>query len=404
MANTSTLAGHPVPHLSLEIWMEILEWIPKGFDFFAAMVCKDWAWIMRRKRHGRKKWRTWIGYAISSPQHLAWARTKGGIRENSLRHITSTMWDDAAREGIVGIAEYLKKKQVPLKRDGEMFLYAAACGHIEFLKHMRPEIDRFNHWHRVIHAATCGGRLAVLKWVVETGHPLAPEHEDLCSFATGMWWRDDSDLLDMLKWLREQGCPWNSRVCTNLAVYGNGLEVMMWAVRNGCPFNVREAWEAALRSGSLQSVRSMRYLRKEYNVRWGHKDILHTAYRGRIRCLEYAASEGELICIDVLKAAMRNVDNPSSGHMETVDWLVDAIGLPETGEVRTWREKMKDMKIEMQLDLQMYEREMDAIAEEVEERGKDEEDEDNARNRVALVISLSTLLCGCGLIIHQIFC
>ena len=40
--------------------------------------------------------------------------------------------------------------------------------------------------------------------------------------------------LEVLKWLRENGCPWNEWTCKNAA--GNGhLEILKWARENGCP-------------------------------------------------------------------------------------------------------------------------------------------------------------------------
>ena len=44
----------------------------------------------------------------------------------------------------------------------------------------------------------------------------------------------------MLKWLREQHCPWTRRTC-EWAAYGGQLEVLKWAREHGCP------WTAATR-------------------------------------------------------------------------------------------------------------------------------------------------------------
>ena len=42
--------------------------------------------------------------------------------------------------------------------------------------------------------------------------------------------------LDILKWLRENGCPWNGYTCAYAAMNGH-LEVLKWARENGCPWN-----------------------------------------------------------------------------------------------------------------------------------------------------------------------
>jgi len=39
--------------------------------------------------------------------------------------------------------------------------------------------------------------------------------------------------LEVLKWLRDNGCPWGAKTCTCAAVEGH-LEVLKWAREQGC--------------------------------------------------------------------------------------------------------------------------------------------------------------------------
>jgi hypothetical protein len=39
-----------------------------------------------------------------------------------------------------------------------------------------------------------------------------------------------------LKWLRENGCPWNENTCINAAQIGN-FKILKWARDNGCPWD-----------------------------------------------------------------------------------------------------------------------------------------------------------------------
>ena len=48
----------------------------------------------------------------------------------------------------------------------------------------------------------------------------------------------------MLQWARENGCPWNEKMCTD-AAWGGHLEVLQWARENGCPWNEKTCWAAA---------------------------------------------------------------------------------------------------------------------------------------------------------------
>jgi hypothetical protein len=43
---------------------------------------------------------------------------------------------------------------------------------------------------------------------------------------------------EVLKWARENDCPWDELTCTSAALGGH-LEVLKWARENGCPWN---AW------------------------------------------------------------------------------------------------------------------------------------------------------------------
>ena len=52
--------------------------------------------------------------------------------------------------------------------------------------------------------------------------------------------------LEVLKWARENGCPWDEITCT-WAAEGGHLDVLKWARENDCPWDesVRERRRAA---------------------------------------------------------------------------------------------------------------------------------------------------------------
>jgi len=45
--------------------------------------------------------------------------------------------------------------------------------------------------------------------------------------------------LEVLKWARENGCPWDKQTCA-YAAKGGHLEVLKWARENGCPWDERD--------------------------------------------------------------------------------------------------------------------------------------------------------------------
>ena len=44
--------------------------------------------------------------------------------------------------------------------------------------------------------------------------------------------------LEVLKWLHNTGCPWDSWTCA-AAAYGGHLDVLQWAREHGCPWDER---------------------------------------------------------------------------------------------------------------------------------------------------------------------
>ena len=45
--------------------------------------------------------------------------------------------------------------------------------------------------------------------------------------------------LEILKWARGQGCPWNERTCRYAAGMGH-FELLKWARGQGCPCQISE--------------------------------------------------------------------------------------------------------------------------------------------------------------------
>ena len=50
--------------------------------------------------------------------------------------------------------------------------------------------------------------------------------------------------LEVLQWLRTNGCPWNAETC-NAAARDGQLETLRWGRENGCPWNAATRDRAA---------------------------------------------------------------------------------------------------------------------------------------------------------------
>ena len=75
---------------------------------------------------------------------------------------------------------------------------------------------------------------------------LLSRQEDLCMAAAR------SGLLEELKVLRADGCPWNEDTCS-YAASGGQLDVLQWARANGCPWDESTCAKAAHR-GHLETL------------------------------------------------------------------------------------------------------------------------------------------------------
>ena len=92
--------------------------------------------------------------------------------------------------------------------------------------------------------------------------------------------------LEVIKWLRANGCDWDSLTCTNAAVRGH-LEVLKWARANGCDWNSSTCAVAA-GGGHLEVLMWARANGCHWNsgtcalaVRGGHLEVLKWARANR---------------------------------------------------------------------------------------------------------------------------
>ena len=83
--------------------------------------------------------------------------------------------------------------------------------------------------------------MEILKWLRSEG---CPWDKWACADAAS------GGHLETLKWLRSEGCPWDEETCEWAAWKGH-LNVLRWAIDNGCPYKVNETTRPALQSLGL---------------------------------------------------------------------------------------------------------------------------------------------------------
>ena len=112
---------------------------------------------------------------------------------------------------------------------------AAERGHLSTLKHLhRQGLMRFTA--EVCAKGAGSGNLELLKWMRENS---CPWDKFTCSAAA------HGGQLEVLQWARANGCPWDENSC-RMAAVGGHLEVLQWARANGCPWNAGTCTNAAL--------------------------------------------------------------------------------------------------------------------------------------------------------------
>ena len=126
--------------------------------------------------------------------------------------------------------------------DGWTFSCAAALGHLDTCRWLREERDCDEFDFAASFAARVGS-IDLLEFL-GPGHAL---DQDTCSNAAM------GGHLDVLKWLREGGCPWDEST-TYAASEGGHLGVLKYAHESGCPWDPLTC-EAAAKGGRLDVLK-----------------------------------------------------------------------------------------------------------------------------------------------------
>jgi hypothetical protein len=176
---------------------------------------------------------------------------------------------------------------------------AAILGCLTVLQNLlqRGHLDKT----RVCQWAAWGGHLEMLKWTREND---CPWDEETCAGAAA------HGHLEVLKWARENDCPWNEDTCAGAAAHGH-LEVLKWARENGCPWDEKTCTEAA-HQGHLEVLQWAR----ENDCPWDEDACFAAAQGGHLEVLQWARENGcpwnsVVVCAHAIKGC----------HLEMVEWL-----------------------------------------------------------------------------------
>ena len=151
---------------------------------------------------------------------------------------------------------------------------AALNVHLICLKrlHCSPTYDKC-----ICIVAAKHGHLEMLKWARSVGYPWDPNTTSAAA-AGGH--------LDCLRYAVEEGCPWHPEI-TLIAAFNGHLDCLRYAVEEGRPWHPSTTWGAA-QNGHLDCLR---YAVEEGRP-WHPETTWAAAQHGHLNCLRFAVEEG----------------------------------------------------------------------------------------------------------------
>ena len=141
----------------------------------------------------------------------------------------------------------------------------------------RQRQGRLSRQKYLCEGAARSGHLEVLQWLRANG---CPWDGWTCKYAA------EGGHLEVLQWARANGCPWNRNTCSSAARVGK-LEVLQWARANGCPW-VEETCTSAASGGHLEVLQWLRV----NGCPWNHRTCAFAAQGGHSKLLPWAHANG----------------------------------------------------------------------------------------------------------------
>jgi hypothetical protein len=199
----------------------------------------------------------------------------------------------------VDLIKYAKSLSYPW--DKSVCYGAVKNGNLEILKFAR---ENGCEWDECVCSnAALRGYFEILKWARKNDCPW-----DDGRFATTSWLCHDhggeatmtcglcphhtcsnaafGGYFEILKWARENGCPWDEWTCS-YAAKGGHFEILKWLRENGCEWDVNTC-SCASQAGHLDILKWCR----ENGCEWNADTCSYAAYRGHFKILKWARKNG----------------------------------------------------------------------------------------------------------------
>lgn len=189
-----------IDSITPELLQIIFRMVPLAYKPFIIMTCKKWYWIL---------------VTITTVTTTKTVNTFFVTMESTT---TTTTIIKVSTENYVNI----KKQILLLIKEGD--LHCLKYG----TESPKKLVQHYTYYIACIKEAAYGGFIDILKWLDDgTGNIFI---KTLCTSAA------HGNQLEVLKWARENNCPWDNQVCLH-AVKNNNFELLKWAIENDCVCN-----------------------------------------------------------------------------------------------------------------------------------------------------------------------
>lgn len=132
---------------------------------------------------------------------------------------------------------------------------AVVGGCIHILEWLKQENCIFDP--RICYYAAMNGDIGIFEWLKKNGVPVTDNCYSASIMAAMkgnknllMWLHNEnlwgphtmcgaisSNNLELVKWLRTKGCPWDEYACECAAINTKNIDLLKWLIENGCPYN-----------------------------------------------------------------------------------------------------------------------------------------------------------------------
>jgi hypothetical protein len=205
-------------------------------------------------------------------------QTLAALRELGMP-LNGTVVEAVAQSGRLSVLQHLITEQQS-RRPLDISYYAARSGNISMLNWLRAEGCEFNH--RTCAGAAQGRQLAALQHLRSEGANWDAD-EIGCEAAMGgsievvewlrqeqgiefnstsIMWAADGGQIAMCQHLRSIGCEWTESACAQ-AVTSCHFDMLRWLRENGCPWSV---YEVSMEAASVSNIEVLDYIVEQGEV------------------------------------------------------------------------------------------------------------------------------------------